>query len=78
LRLKYRCPSCGVNSYSKHWNSSTREKYGKSSGGEICEIQEEENNSYHICPECKKEAEWFKGALIIDPTEQPSKAPAAE
>lgn len=69
LKLKYRCPHCGVNSYSKHWNSTTRMKYGDLSDGEICEIQEEESNSYHLCPKCNKESEWFKGALIIDSTE---------
>jgi RNA polymerase subunit RPABC4/transcription elongation factor Spt4 len=70
MKLKYRCPYCQVNSYSKQWNATTRIKYGNHSDGEICEIQDEENNSYHLCPSCGAEGEMFKGSLIIDPTEQ--------
>ena len=65
MKLKYRCPYCGINSYSKQWNSTTRVKYGQLSNGEICEIQERENNSYHICPSCNKESEWLNNELII-------------
>lgn len=67
MRLKYKCPSCNVNSYSKHWNAATRSHYGLY--GEICEIQEGENNSFHLCPSCGVESEMFKGNLIIDSTE---------
>jgi RNA polymerase subunit RPABC4/transcription elongation factor Spt4 len=67
MRRKYTCPSCKKKSYSKHWNAETSKKYGVN--GEILLIQEEENNSYYICPECKQESEMFKGQLIIDSTE---------
>jgi RNA polymerase subunit RPABC4/transcription elongation factor Spt4 len=65
MKLKYKCPTCEVKSYSKYWNAETRKKYGKYSDGEICEIQEEETNSNHLCPKCKREFEWFKGELIV-------------
>ncbi|WP_405113661.1 hypothetical protein MHH28_07780 [Paenibacillus sp. FSL K6-1217] len=65
MKLKYECPHCKVKSYSKHWNEATSKIFGRY-GDEICEIQERENNSYHICPnpECGKESEMFKGELI--------------
>jgi RNA polymerase subunit RPABC4/transcription elongation factor Spt4 len=67
MKLKYECPKCEVKSYSKYWNAETRVRYG--AHGDICEIQEGESNSYHICPECKQESEMFKGNLIIGTTE---------
>lgn len=68
MQLKYECPECNVKSYSKYWNAATRKKYGQDGHGEIGEIQEKENNSYHICPECQKESEWFRDKLIIIPS----------
>jgi galactose-1-phosphate uridylyltransferase len=65
VKLKYTCPHCRIKSYSKLWNAETMKKYGTYSD-EICEIQQRENNSFHICPnpECRKESEMFKGDLI--------------
>lgn len=63
MKLKYECPKCKVNSYSRDWNTATRAKYEKHGMG-ICEIQECENNSFHICPACGEESEMFKGKLL--------------
>lgn len=63
MKLKYECPKCKVKSYSKYWNAETRKRYDKNGDG-ICEIQQRENNSFHICPVCKEESEMFKGDLI--------------
>lgn len=63
MKLKYECPKCKVKSYSKAWNAATRGRYDKQGMG-ICEIQERENESFHICPECGRESEMFKGELI--------------
>ena len=74
-RLKYQCPSCQAKSYSKEWNAATNKRYG--TNGEICPIQLEENNSYHLCPGCGVQSEMFKGVLIIDPTESTQAKPEA-
>lgn len=70
MKMKYKCPYCSVNSYSKYWNAETFKKYGTYSD-EICEIQLRETNSWHICPNCKKESEMFKGELICIKSNEP-------
>lgn len=58
MKLKAKCPKCGVKSWNRDWDRATMKVFGE----EIGSISDPEYRdcAFHVCPSCKEETEGIK------------------